>query len=48
MGNPVPGAYKYGDLALPVEGVSILRQQNMAMSPAGLVAENDCAGEGQQ
>jgi hypothetical protein len=47
-GVPLPGGYKYGDLALQVEGVSNLRQQNMVMSPAGLGPENDCAGDGQQ
>jgi hypothetical protein len=25
-GNPLPGGYKYGDLAIQVEGVSNLRQ----------------------
>jgi hypothetical protein len=48
QGYPVPGWYKYGDLALQVEGVSNLRQQNVVMSPAGLGPENDCAGEAQQ
>jgi hypothetical protein len=42
-GDPVPGGYKYGDLAFQVGGVS-----NMVMSPAGLGPENDYAGEGQQ
>jgi hypothetical protein len=26
LGHPVPGGYKYGDLALYIEGVSKLRQ----------------------
>jgi hypothetical protein len=44
-GQTVPGGYKYGDLALQVEAVPNLRQQNMVMSPAGLGPENDCADE---
>jgi hypothetical protein len=43
LGHPVPGGYKYGDLALQVGGVSNLRQSNMELRP-----KNDCAGEDQQ
>jgi hypothetical protein len=32
-GHPVPGGYKYGDLALQVGGVSKQRQQNEVMNP---------------
>jgi hypothetical protein len=46
LGHPVPGGYKYGDLALQVGGVSNLR--HMVMSPVELGPENDCTGEGQQ
>jgi hypothetical protein len=34
-GNPVPGGYEHGDLALQVGGVSNLRQQNVVMNHAG-------------
>jgi hypothetical protein len=47
-GHPVPGGYKYGDLALQVGGVLNLRQQNVVINSAELGPENDCAGEGQQ
>jgi hypothetical protein len=47
-GNSVPGAYKYGDLALQAEGVSHLREWSLVMSPVGLGPENYCAGEAQQ
>jgi hypothetical protein len=48
LDHPVPGGYKYGDLALQVGGVSNPRHLNLVMSPAGLGTENDCAGEVQQ
>jgi hypothetical protein len=48
MGHPLPGGYKYEDLALQVWGVSNLRQYNMVMSSAGLGPKNDCAGEEHQ
>jgi hypothetical protein len=44
-GHPVPGRYKYGDLALQVGGLSNLRQKDVGMCPAGIRPENDCAGE---
>jgi hypothetical protein len=45
LGHPVPGGYKYGDLALQVGGVSNLRQKNTLTTAAGLVPPNECAGE---
>jgi hypothetical protein len=36
------------NLALHVEGVSDLRQQNMVISPEGLRSEKNCADEAQQ
>jgi hypothetical protein len=36
------GDINTGDLALQVGGVPKLRQQIIAMSPAGLGVENDC------
>jgi hypothetical protein len=47
-GPPVPGGYKYGDLALQVGGLLDPETVNMVMSPAGLGPEHDCAGEGQK
>jgi hypothetical protein len=47
-GHPVPGGYKYVDLALQVGGILNLRQQNMVTSPAGLGPKNEFAGEDQQ
>jgi hypothetical protein len=48
LGYLVSGGYKYGYLALQVEGVSNLRQENVVMSPAGIGHENDHTGKGQQ
>jgi hypothetical protein len=42
LGNPVPGGYIYGGLALLVGRVSNLRQY------AGVGTKNDCAGKNQQ
>jgi hypothetical protein len=41
LGHPVPGGYKYGNLALQVWGVSNLKQSTVVMNPAGLGPEND-------
>jgi hypothetical protein len=41
LGHPVPGGYKYGDLALQVAEISNVRQ-NMVMSPAGLGSKKGC------
>jgi hypothetical protein len=48
VGHPVPGACRYGHLALQAGGVSNSRQQNVVTSPAGVGPETDCAGEDQQ
>jgi hypothetical protein len=48
LGRHVPARYKYGDVALQVEGVSNLRQLNVVMSPVGIGPGYICAGEGQQ
>jgi hypothetical protein len=47
--QPVAGRRKHISVeTLFSVGVSNLRQQNVVMNPAGLDAENDCNGEGQQ
>jgi hypothetical protein len=47
-GLPFPMENKYRNLVLQIEGVSNLRQQNLAMSLAELEPEKDYAGEAQQ
>jgi hypothetical protein len=47
-GHPVPGGYKYGDLAIQVWGSLESEIENIVISPAGLGAENDCVDESQQ
>jgi hypothetical protein len=42
LGHPVPGGYKYGDLALQVGGVSRIGTIKYGLVP------RDCAGEDQQ
>jgi hypothetical protein len=46
LAHPVPGGYKYNDLALQVGGIS--RIGTIKYDPAGLRSECDCAGEDQQ
>jgi hypothetical protein len=47
MGHPVPGEYKYRDLALQVGEVSN-ETVKYGLSSAGLGPESDCCGKAQK
>jgi hypothetical protein len=42
LGHPIPGGYKYGDLALQVGGVSN-ETVNYGLTSAGLEPQSDCS-----
>jgi hypothetical protein len=46
-GHPVPGGYKYGDLALQVGGISD-ETVKYGLSSVGLGPESDCCGKAQK
>jgi hypothetical protein len=45
LDHPVPGGYKYEDLALQAGGVSRIETIKYLLRAAGLRPERDCAGE---
>jgi hypothetical protein len=47
-GNPVPGGYKYGDLALHVGGSIESERVKCGHESRGTQPENNCAAEDQQ
>jgi hypothetical protein len=47
LGHPVPGGYKYGNLALQVGGVSD-KTVKFGLSSAGLRLKSDCSGKAQK
>jgi hypothetical protein len=48
MRYPVPGGYKYRNLALQVGEISILIQQNMVIESRGTQTQERLVGEAQQ